>query len=796
MRKRFPLLIFTIVIAVYTTSSGQNKSNFNSEILDLGVGKIISSTLKESGDYVIQEFIVEVEKTGSYYMAAWVNSTLDLSGEMLKYSFAVNDTKEEDNFWTAKSHPHAVDFGEKMVDLNAGSNKIYFKTRKPFCPNIEFIKVSQYKQSSQISGEKYDQYIAEISKENLPDNYTEIKEAAMAEELASARLKSAPNPQVNYDYELDEDFGYTYYINIWLSSGTVTLETKGATSDPVMHLFFFGEPTLYTWTNDDGGLGYNSKIVASITESGLYTILIRKKSTSVAGTCSLYKNSTRLSSTCAVSGSPIQCNKTVSSGLNWFTADLSGDSHIWLEDQTGNPGKIIQYNDDWNVSSDFSWGNNARIREYVSTNVRALILSSHSSWNPTGNCDVYMNCRNSSGPVSKPLDAIQSALSSTNYNCFSWSGGRTDLGRYFTPDQYDSPWKSSNELNSFDNFYGNRDDDGEVVVRYTSQIVMNFSRDEATASNACVALWSSSPNSFEHASVKKPANEQPHGYDWESKDGSLDRFFHPKDALTGYNTIQRYYKFSGWSSGTQPEMKSENVQITTDLTDDDSDLLSRMADTFLDKARFEKLYESWKDTWDDPELVNQNNCKMFAKNEQYSSLLYYCQNQSKEVWPLIFNKYVDGEELSMLLIADVTKDEYSWLMEEIRKQQNRECSRKRYPPSQRVNGLNYISALLKEVDKLKSDPITDVLSFDIDQSVNLYPNPAKDVVNIVIAGVQQTELVIKIYDLSGKVLKSVTKHMKGDHTGYINIGDIPNGTYILKIESNSNVYITKLNVIK
>jgi len=45
-------------------------------------------------------------------------------------------------------------------------------------------------------------------------------------------------------------------------------------------------------------------------------------------------------------------------------------------------------------------------------------------------------------------------------------------------------------------------------------------------------------------------------------------------------------------------------------------------------------------------------------------------------------------------------------------------------------------------------------------------------VNIQIAGIQQTEVVIKIYDLSGKVQKAVLKNMKGDQTFEINIEDL------------------------
>ena len=79
----------------------------------------------------------------------------------------------------------------------------------------------------------------------------------------------------------------------------------------------------------------------------------------------------------------------------------------------------------------------------------------------------------------------------------------------------------------------------------------------------------------------------------------------------------------------------------------------------------------------------------------------------------------------------------------------------------RTNGLNYIAALL---GKLKSSELTDILEFNDDQSINVYPNPAGNIVNIEIVGIQQKEVVIRICDYSGKVLKSVSENMIGYHT--------------------------------
>ena len=77
-----------------------------------------------------------------------------------------------------------------------------------------------------------------------------------------------------------------------------------------------------------------------------------------------------------------------------------------------------------------------------------------------------------------------------------------------------------------------------------------------------------------------------------------------------------------------------------------------------------------------------------------------------------------------------------------------------------------------------------------------YPNPAENIVNIQIVGIEQTEVIIKICDLSGKVLKSVSTNIMGDHTFNISIENFPDGIYICKIESNNEVYTMKLNVMR
>jgi len=238
------------------------------------------------------------------------------------------------------------------------------------------------------------------------------------------------------------------------------------------------------------------------------------------------------------------------------------DPFLFIEDDSGIPGKIIAWNNDYSGSGDFFWGLNARVKKDFSVRVGAGLISSFRSWFDNGTCDLYLKCQNSNIMGSwcdlEADDAIQSAPYSPAYNCASWGGGRIDLGRYFWAS--DSPYSNNKSSDwyvapyqypyyytveeafwkSWNNFFGN------TPPRFVG--APNYTRSGAYSYNAEIAMFgtSSSIYDYEHVAVTKPGNDQPHGYDWESKPGANMRTFHPRDAIGGdlYGSIQTYYRRS------------------------------------------------------------------------------------------------------------------------------------------------------------------------------------------------------------------------------------------------------------
>lgn len=80
MKKIFSSFLVLVFIAITLNAAGQN----NSDILDLGDGKILDVKQLLTADFVIQEFKVEVKNDGNYFFAAWVNGGSSLGDGMLE----------------------------------------------------------------------------------------------------------------------------------------------------------------------------------------------------------------------------------------------------------------------------------------------------------------------------------------------------------------------------------------------------------------------------------------------------------------------------------------------------------------------------------------------------------------------------------------------------------------------------------------------------------------------------------------------------------------------------------------
>jgi len=98
-----------------------------------------------------------------------------------------------------------------------------------------------------------------------------------------------------------------------------------------------------------------------------------------------------------------------------------------------------------------------------------------------------------------------------------------------------------------------------------------------------------------------------------------------------------------------------------------------------------------------------------------------------------------------------------------------------------------LSGQLKTGDEFAE---AEIINLDSEQAeVSVYPNPAKDEVNITLKGFQTLEGFGTLLTTDGKTVKTFTI---SESETQLNVQDLKPGVYILRIETNENVVIKRL----
>lgn len=77
--------------------------------------------------------------------------------------------------------------------------------------------------------------------------------------------------------------------------------------------------------------------------------------------------------------------------------------------------------------------------------------------------------------------------------------------------------------------------------------------------------------------------------------------------------------------------------------------------------------------------------------------------------------------------------------------------------------------------------------------LNIYPNPAKELLNIEMDLVKNTTLELFVTDIAGKVVAQIvsTENQVGKQKYQWNVGGLQNGIYLLNIKNNDNIQVKK-----
>lgn len=611
-----------------------------------------------------------------------------------------------------------------------------------------------------------------------------------------------PNPAGDYYHDMETAFSYTTFVWVYLQQGfRYSFETGGTTrANPVLHLFHPATMNSNSWMNDDAASGtIESRIVVTAPLSDFYMLMVRGNKSIPPGnnvTTNIYCNGNLFVEKAFIGGNLFK-NRFEATGesRNFFTCQLSSpaaDTRLLLmNDQNGNAGF---YNDDYaSNGGDWQWGFSSRVNSVwpAGQNPYYTFVCGYSPFTE-GIADTYIGNFNSVAHTFftdyKADDCIRAGVgypiepNPYYYNCIAWSGGLTNA--FYWPGSYFSTWTVyGNDLASFDNYYGNN------PARYPG--AFTYTRNGANVNNSIVDLWATTSGgygySYTHGSVKKPGNNQPHGYDWESKPGSVERSFHPRLALqgltgAGYGWPVNYYIHNGtYASGpavAAPIAGAEEAikagLAVYDLPQLSSNAINRLKDFVArtdpkETALFNKFYESWKKTWSSN--VVQSNPAAYCRNKEYTELEIWCKENREQAIYLLCDKFTQGDFLCAEPLAAATRERYQYLMDEVRgeyrKQLYDETGRFRIR-SDFGNGICYIEKLLAKLPGPAAKPASQI-------KLSVSPNPVKNTIQLRFILPQTSMVDIQISSmqtLRTRVVQPKQKLEKGPHQFSIPVHDI------------------------
>ncbi len=745
----------------------------------IGDAELIEEWTESNGKQSTTVYVVDIKAGGSYFIKATTNmqkdsrQTVSADGTIIGLVLSA-----QTNGW--QQCVAGVSGGIQPIVLTPGQHVIRFTVNGNMPPLNDGISLSLGNTHAKLDADW----------QNFSTNLDRLKaiqpvNTVTDKSVSASTEKVLSNPAGNYEHAIDTAFSYSTFSMLYLTGGvSYTFNTYNSTVDPVLHLFDPNNIATRSWSNDDGGGGYESSVTVNIPATGYYFLLARPYYGGQTGITNIMQNGINHLTNTPISG--LRFSTTVRTGdLNYFTAKLGGagnppDTRLFTLSSAG--GVVTGYNDDYSNSSNgtWAWGLGSRIRKNYSSGSSIVFVC---AFNPTrtGVCDVYMgnvngqlpNTEPANFPLLKTEDAIQSAPSTGTYNCISWSGGITSSWTW-PLDAVSSWYVAGNPLGSFDKFYSN------TPARFPG--AWNYTRSGATSGNAVVDLWKTA-SAYTHASVTKPGNDHPHGYDWESKPGGLDRQFHPRNALeqpNWYGAVSNYYRptgtfaknISGKSFETDADAVAagvavyENAKLSSKANDKLNSLLTQTASDI--NSNFDRLYENWKQTW--AANASLSDPYAYCENKEYEALQAYCNKNLNAAMLLVFKKFTGGDHLTSKLLWELTRSRYAPLLDEAKKDilDNSYDERGRFViHGDHDNGVRYIEKILKQLDIKTLEPIPAAIF-----TVTTSPNPVKDILTVTVEVKENSRISVSaVSSQTGitRLLQTENTVTRGTHQYRLNI---------------------------
>ena len=772
MRKTHLFFLLLLLFSASVLYAQQADLKYYPKSTRAGEVTLLYSYGESNGTSSSRVYVIDVPRQNYYYVSTLVNMQLEQS-----FKTYIDESGLDYLFPSKTGWQYA--YVKTPALLTAGKHAIRFSGPGPMIPMVDEIAAG----TTPLTG-KAEAPEAVLSFLNKVEQLKQqpVLASAGQDETGDLTNKVLPNPEGLYDHAIDTNFTYSHYSTVYLSAGSHTFTTSGSTINRSLTVFNPSNYT-YSWSNVNGGPGGESGLYLYVGLAGYYSVMLRPY-TSGSGTTNIILDGTTIVSGAIVGGRTYAMSTVKGGPLNFFTCRLiGGDTRMIASRYFASSAR--GYNDDYSGGGgDWSWGLASRIKKDFSgsDSVQYGFVCSYSPTS-TGISDVYLGNANSEVnstnypefPMLKPDDAIRTANNTNQYNCTSWAGGVTSTW-IWPPSNYStySCSSSSSDIACFDNYFGNN------PARYPG--AWTYTRTGATVSNSVVDLWKLN-GYFTHASVRKPGNNHPHGYDWESKPGGTARTFHPRFALTnlnfGYGAVTNYYIHTGgYGRNAAASFETDLDAVRAGVAIIDKASLTQGAEKKLQQltrqvefsfnSHFNELYEAWKNTWVSNAIYGDP--AAYCQNAEYKALAAYAQKDTRHAMYLVFDKFVGGDHLIGELMWTLTNEKYSYLLNEVKTERlakpNDEMGRYRIH-GDHDNGVLYVEKILNLLTPEAA--ITTVVD---DINVVVSPNPVKDrlTVQVVTAKTARVSVTaISTQTRLTRVMQAETQLPAGTHRFNMNV---------------------------
>lgn len=645
MRKQ--LLNIAIAIAVSVTAAAAPMDSGKSYQEKIQTCKVIDRIADSTSGSI--SFNVEVPQSGAYILRMWQCPARLATGELQSYSIDVNGKRYQDEFFPATPSWSYLSSPTPVI-LPVGSTRITVNSALPSIPNVELVEIMAYNsvnKSKVTTPTKYDNYVAGIKRATAAKTPEIGDVPTFPKDTVTIYTDDPFKPKVPYDYFYRNIswFGYTFYTTAYFKEGqdiTCSSTSKGSVSH-FLEIFSSTAPQNHSWVklSDDNG---KAQLSITIPESGIYYVKVRPFKNGSMGLCDVNVNNIMTYEDVPMCTMGVKANYRITSdSYNIYTTNTESDPFMWVYSGGTYKGLVRRFNNDYESKGTIDWGKNARLSNLSSPIVDRVLISSASSFDPIGKCELYIGCKayegkNVSGgsfsftenhfPMMKLDDTMISAPADTAYNCFAWAGGVHSMVVWplYESSQYntDQIVIGATALEALDNYYASERYPGCTRYVRTSSTIDNVT--------GGIDLWAKSSGAVPvHASINRNSDSNHHGYDWESKLGNNERIFHARHALTGndYGLVRYHYE----PVNDNAAKVSIEEAIANGMAVMDNPVLSESQERFIsagisamspaDKDKFNMLYDKWQEAWNHSIVGNP---EIIKENPAYAPLLEACKS--------------------------------------------------------------------------------------------------------------------------------------------------------------------------